>query len=349
MWLKFLLFLLWFNFQQCLERIQRKHSRVINANIGDTIKLEWKYTVPKDALVLFNCGYRNEALNPSSTKDPPLVTLALTQKVKEFMITKKASSDLQSTLRATDSLELKNLASAHRDTINEACVLQLQNIPVEIESASLQCKLTWKVNNKNEYMHGGETQVKIKDNSGSSIPQSSQSSTPCAGSKSSSRVRGEIFLGAVLFDLLLVAFMMSASLILSRRREGYEAPKKQTKKLTKKSKQKRDVEKGGKSEKKTKSKDDGKKEEKKKSTSEDKKKKSSSDKSSKRERGSSGKSGERKEGVRSERSKTESSKQAGVPKESSRSSSGRGRDRKGGTSGGGSKRRSERSESSRRK
>jgi len=260
MWLKFLLFLLWFNFQQCLERIQRKHSRVINANIGDTIKLEWKYTVPKDALVLFNCGYRNEALNPSSTKDPPLVTLALTQKVKEFMVTKKASSDLQSTLRATDSLELKNLASAHRDTINEACVLQLQNIPVEIESASLQCKLTWKVNNKNEYMHGGETQVKIKDNSGSSSPQSSQSSTPCAGSKSSSRVRGEIFLGAVLFDLLLVAFMMSASLILSRRREGYEAPKKQTKKLTKKSKQKRDVEKGGsKSEKKTKSKDDGKK------------------------------------------------------------------------------------------
>jgi len=349
MWLKFLLFLLWFNFQQCLERIQRKHSRVINANIGDTIKLEWKYTVPKDALVLFNCGYRNEALNPSSTKDPPLVTLALTQKVKEFMITKKASSDLQSTLRATDSLELKNLASAHRDTINEACVLQLQNIPVEIESASLQCKLTWKVNNKNEYMHGGETQVKIKDNSGSSSPQSSQSSTPCAGSKSSSRVRGEIFLGAILFDLLLVAFMMCASLILSRRREGYEAPKKQTKKLTKKSKQKRDVEKGGKSEKKTKSKDDDKKEEKKKSTSEDKKKKSSSDKSSKRERGSSGKSGERKEGVRSERSKTESSKQAGVPKESSRSSSGRGRERKGGTSGGGSKRRSERSESSRRK
>ncbi|XP_066933380.1 serine/arginine-rich splicing factor 4-like [Clytia hemisphaerica] len=349
MWLKFLLFLLWFNFQQCLERIQRKHSRVINANIGDTIKLEWKYTVPKDALVLFNCGYRNEALNPSSTKDPPLVTLALTQKVKEFMITKKASSDLQSTLRATDSLELKNLASAHRDTINEACVLQLQNIPVEIESASLQCKLTWKVNNKNEYMHGGETQVKIKDNSGSSSPQSSQSSTPCAGSKSSSRVRGEIFLGAILFDLLLVVFMMSASLILSRRREGYEAPKKQTNKLTKKSKQKRDVEKGGKSEKKTKSKNDGKKQEKKKSTSEDKKKKSSSDKSSKRERGSSGKSGERKEGVRSERSKTESSKQAGVPKESSRSSSGRGRERKGGTSGGGSKRRSERSESSRRK
>lgn len=90
------------------------------------------------------------------------------------------------------------------------------------------------------YFLGGITNINLRNKP-----------SPCA--KGTSRVRGEIFLGAVLFDMLLVATLMSVSLLWKRKKTGYQAPKKapkskkirKPKKDKKKKKEKeRDLEKG---------------------------------------------------------------------------------------------------------
>lgn len=45
-----------------IQRIQRFHSREMSLNVGDTVKLTWKYDVDegtrKEELLMFFCGYR---------------------------------------------------------------------------------------------------------------------------------------------------------------------------------------------------------------------------------------------------------------------------------------------------
>jgi len=225
-----------------MERIKRLHARTIWLNQGDTVKLEWTASVSSDQLLLFHCGYKNNALNPTSSSDPPLVTLAYGVSRDEFKIMRLANSQIRDQLRATDSLQLINLASSYHDDLKGSHVMEIKNVPSTIEQAQLGCRLKWKVNGKTETVFGGITKINIRNKP-----------SPCAG-KGSSRVRGEIFLGAVLFDFLLVGTLMSVSLLWKRKKTGYQAPKKAPKskkiKKSKKDKKKkkenkeRDLEKG---------------------------------------------------------------------------------------------------------
>ena len=94
------------------------------------------------------------ALNPISSSDPPLVTLAYGLSRDEFKIMRLGNSQIRDQLRATDSLHLTNLASSYHDDLKGSHVLEIKNLPSTIEQAQLGCRLKWKVNGKTETVFG---------------------------------------------------------------------------------------------------------------------------------------------------------------------------------------------------
>ena len=94
------------------------------------------------------------ALNPTSSSDPPLVTLAYGLSRDEFKIMRLANSQIRDQLRATDSLHLTNLASSYHDDLKGSHVMEIKNVPSTIEQAQLGCRLKWKVNGKTETVFG---------------------------------------------------------------------------------------------------------------------------------------------------------------------------------------------------
>ena len=45
-----------------IDAIRRHHSRVIKAELGDTVKLEWTIACDPKSMVLASCGYRNNGI-----------------------------------------------------------------------------------------------------------------------------------------------------------------------------------------------------------------------------------------------------------------------------------------------
>jgi len=51
-----------------LVRVKRQHSRIIHAEIGDTVRLEWMLSCDPADMVFGSCGYRNNGrFSPSRT------------------------------------------------------------------------------------------------------------------------------------------------------------------------------------------------------------------------------------------------------------------------------------------
>ena len=91
---------------------------------------------------------------PSSSQDPPLVTLAYSLSPDEFKSLRLASPDIRQQLRATDTLGLTSLVTSYHDDLKGAHAMELRMVPASVERASFTCRLKWKVDGKTETIHG---------------------------------------------------------------------------------------------------------------------------------------------------------------------------------------------------
>ena len=93
-------------------------------------------------------------MNPTSSTDPPLVTLAYGLSLDEFKNIRLADGNTQNQLRASDSLHLTPLTLSYHDELKGSYVMEIKNVPLTVEQARLGCQLKWKVNGKTETVQG---------------------------------------------------------------------------------------------------------------------------------------------------------------------------------------------------